>query len=57
LTAKLHDFVYLLLRNGQVFQVSQEIYWKYPAMRAFLRGKPETVEQRVKEFTVSAPKQ
>ena len=52
LTATLHDFVYLLLRNGQVFQVSQEVYWKYPAMRAFLRGNPETVEQRVKEFTV-----
>ncbi len=52
LTATVHDFVYLLLRNGQVFQVSQEVYWKYPAMRTFLRGNPETVEQRVKEFTV-----
>jgi hypothetical protein len=56
LTATLHDFVYLLLRNGQVFQVSQQVYWKYPVMRAFLRGNPETVEQRVKEFTVAAPK-
>ena len=54
LTATLHDFVYLLLRNGQIFQVSQEIYWKYPAMRAFLRGNPETVEQRVKAFTIPA---
>ena len=57
LTATLHDFVYLLLRNGQVFQVSQEIYWSHPVMRAFLRGNLETVEQRVKEFTVAAPKQ
>jgi len=56
LTATLHDFVYLLLRNGAVVQVSQEAYWSQPAMRAFLRGNPETVEQRVKEFTVAVPK-
>jgi len=56
LTATLHDFVYLLLRNGAVFQVTQEVYWKNPALRAFLRGNPETVEQRVKEFTVAVPK-
>lgn len=55
LTATVHDFVYLLLRNGTVFQVSQQVYWKYPAMRAFLRGNPERVEQRVKAFTVAAP--
>jgi hypothetical protein len=57
LTATLHDFVYLLLRSGAVVQVSQEAYWSHPAMRAFLRGNPETAEQRVKEFTVSAPRQ
>ncbi|HEY5056732.1 MAG TPA: hypothetical protein VII58_11270 [Acidobacteriaceae bacterium] len=56
LTATLHDFVYLLLRNGAVFQVTQEVYWKNPALRAFLRGNPETVEQRVKEFTVAVPR-
>jgi len=56
LMATLHDFVYLLLRNGAVFQVTQEVYWKNPALRTFLRGNPETVEQRVKEFTVAVPK-
>jgi hypothetical protein len=55
LTATVHDFVYLLLRTGAVVQVSQEAYWGHPAMRAFLRGNPETVEQRVKAFTVAAP--
>jgi hypothetical protein len=56
LTATLHDFVYLLLRNGTVVQVSQETYWEHPAMRTFLRGNPETAEQRVKAFTVAAPR-
>ncbi len=56
-TATLHDFIYLLLRNGAVVQVSQDFYWKHPALRTFLRGNPETVEQRVKEFTVAAPQQ
>lgn len=55
LTATTHDFVYLLLRNGAVVEVSEDTYWKHPAMRAFLRGNPETVEQRVKAFTVAAP--
>lgn len=55
LTTTLHDFVYLLLHNGAVVQVSQDAYWSHPAMRAFLRGNPETVQQRVKEFTVAAP--
>lgn len=57
LTATMHDFVYLLLRNGAVVQVSQDMYWKHPALRAFLRGNPETVEQRVRAFTVAAPEQ
>jgi hypothetical protein len=57
LAATVHDFVYLLLRNGAVVQVSQDFYWKHPALRTFLRGNPETVEQRVKEFTVAAPQQ
>jgi hypothetical protein len=56
LTATVHDFVYLLLHSGAVVEVSQEAYWSHPGMRAFLRGNPETVAQRVKEFTVAAPK-
>lgn len=56
LTATVHDFVYLLLRNGAVVEVSEEAYWRHPAMRALLRGNPETVEQRVKAFTVAAPR-
>jgi hypothetical protein len=28
LTVTVHDFVYLLLRNGAIVQVSQEDYWK-----------------------------
>jgi hypothetical protein len=56
LTATVHDFVYLLLHSGAVVEVSQEAYWSHPGMRAFLRGNPETVTQRVKEFTVAAPK-
>ncbi len=54
LTVALHDFVYLLLRNGALVEVSQDAYWNHPAMRVFLRGNPETVQQRVNEFTVSA---
>ncbi len=55
LAATMHDFVYLLLPNGSLVQVSQDFYWKHSGLRVFLRGNPETVEQRVKQFTISAP--
>ncbi len=54
LSVTLHDFVYLLLRNGTLIQVSQEDYWKRPALRVFLRGNIETVHQRLEQFTVPA---
>jgi hypothetical protein len=54
LTVTLHSFVYLLLRNGALVEVSEDAYWKHPALRTFLSGNPETAQQRVKEFTVSA---
>jgi hypothetical protein len=54
LTVTVHPFVYLLLRNGELVEVSEDAYWKHPAMRAFLRGNPETVQQRVRDFTVPA---
>ena len=54
LNVSLHDFVYLLLRNGKLIEVSQEDYWKKPALRAFLSGGAPTVQQRLQEFTVPA---
>ena len=54
LTVTLHDFVYLLLRNGRVIEVSQEDYWKKPALRVFLSGTTPTVQQRLQQHTVSA---
>ena len=46
LIATLHDFVYLRLRNGQLVEVSQDLYREKPAMRAFLIGDVPTVQQR-----------
>jgi hypothetical protein len=54
LSVTLHDFVYLLLRNGRLIEVSQDDYWKRPALRAFLSGGAPTVQQRLEEFTVPA---
>jgi len=54
LTVSLHDFVYLLLRNGKLIEVSQDDYWKKPALRAFLSGGAPTVQQRLEQFTVPA---
>jgi len=54
LAVTLRDSVYLLLRSGALVEVSQEVYWRHPAMRLFLRGNPETVQQRVRDFTVPA---
>jgi hypothetical protein len=53
-TVTLYDFVYLLLRNGKLVEVSQEDYWKRPVLRAFLSGEVPTVQQRLDEFTVPA---
>jgi hypothetical protein len=52
LNVTLHDFVYLLLRNGKIVEVSQEAYWEKPALRVFLSGVAETVQPR--QFTVPA---
>jgi hypothetical protein len=53
-TVTLHDFVYLLLRNGRLIQVSQEGYWEKPGLRVFLSGVAPTVQERLKQYTVSA---
>jgi hypothetical protein len=53
-TVTVHDFVYLLLRNGKVVEVSQEDYWKKPALRALLSGSTQAIQQRPKQFTVPA---
>ncbi len=46
LTATLHDFVYLRMRTGALLQVTQEAYWKKPALRRFLSGGTQTLETR-----------
>jgi hypothetical protein len=53
-TVNLHDFVYLLLRNGKLVEVSQADYWKRPVLRAFLSGEVPTVQERLNQFTVPA---
>jgi hypothetical protein len=52
LKVTLHDFVYLLLRNGKIVEVAQDAYWQKPALRVFLSGVAETVQPR--QFTVPA---
>ena len=54
LAVTMHDFVYLLLRNGRLIEVSQEDYWKKPALRMFLSGTTPSVQQRIEQYTVSA---
>ena len=49
-----HDYVYLLLRNGSLIEVSQDLYREKPALRVFLSGTELTVQQREQQFTVSA---
>jgi hypothetical protein len=53
-TVTLHDFVYLLLRNGKLIEVSQEVYQERPALRMFLSGIPLAVQPRSEQFTVPA---
>ena len=43
----LHEFVYLRLRNGRMVQVSQADYWKKPALRTFLSGGAQGLQERV----------
>lgn len=54
LDVTLHDFVYLLLRNGKIVEVTQDAYWQKPALRVFLSGVAVAVQPRVKDFTVPA---
>jgi hypothetical protein len=54
LTVTLHDFVYLLLRNGNIVEVSQDLFREKPALRVLLSGRPETIQRRMQEFTVPA---
>ncbi|MDP9050723.1 MAG: hypothetical protein M3O31_08375 [Acidobacteriota bacterium] len=54
LTVTLHDFVYLLLRNGNIVEVSQDLFREKPALRVLLSGRPETIQRRLQEFTVPA---
>ena len=53
-TVTVHNFVYLLLRNGAVIQVPQELYAKRPALRVFLSGNAEAMQERPKQFEVPA---
>jgi hypothetical protein len=54
LDVTLHDFVYLLLRNGKLVEVTQDAYWQKPALRVFLSGVAETVQPRIEQYTVPA---
>jgi hypothetical protein len=51
-SVSLHPFVYLLLRNGTLIEISQQDYWKKPALRVLLSGYAPTVQQRLQQFTV-----
>jgi len=53
-TVTMHDFVYLLLRNGKLIEVSQEDYRERPALRMFLSGVRLAVQPRPQQFTVPA---
>jgi len=46
-TAKVEEFVYLRMRNGNLLKVSQEAYTRKPALRVFLSGGSETLQPRV----------
>jgi hypothetical protein len=53
-TVTMHDFVYLLLHNGKLIEVSQEDYRERPALRMFLSGIPLAVQPRPTQFTIPA---
>jgi hypothetical protein len=54
LTVTMHNFVYLLLRNGKVVEVAQDVYRAKPALRVFLSGGTATLEPRAQAFSRSA---
>jgi hypothetical protein len=54
MSVTVHDFVYLLLPSGKMVEVAKEDYWRRPALREFLSGRTVVVQQRPKEYTVSA---
>jgi hypothetical protein len=54
LTVTLHDFVYLLLRNGSLVEISQEDYWTKPALRVFLSGRTPSIQPRLQQYTIPA---
>ena len=47
LTATVHEFVYLRLKNGSMLKVSQQAYLRKPALRVFLSGGSEILQPRV----------
>jgi hypothetical protein len=49
----MHDYIYLLLRSGKLIQVSQEVYTERPALRDFLSGGTEVMQQRPTTHTIS----
>jgi len=53
-TVTLHGFVYLLLPNRKLIEVTQDVYRERPALRLFLSGIVEAVQPRPQQFTVSA---
>ena len=53
-TVTLHDFVYLLLHNGALIEVSQADYWRKPALRIFLSGRPQSIQSRTQQYTIPA---
>ncbi len=46
LKVTMHEYVYLKVRTGAIVQVSQEDYWKKPALRMFLSGGVQKLEVR-----------
>ena len=53
-TVAVKDFIYLLMPTGAILQVSPDDYWKHPALRIFLSGRTLAIQQRPRDFTVSA---
>jgi len=53
-SVSLRDTVYLLLRNGNIVEVSQDVYRKKPALRVFLSGNAQPILPRPEQFTVPA---
>lgn len=47
LSATVHEFVYLRLRNGSLLKVSQEAYSRKPGLRVFLSGGAELLQPRL----------